>query len=90
MMVVICCPRLVRTRGNMILNRAELKKFEKELIRAEKVDLHQNLAILDALYDEACALGVFPLEDPLDGFDVDLKIARVINSVPKAPDKDSE
>ena len=74
----------------MILNRAELKKFEKELIRAEKVDLHQNLAILDALYDEACALGVFPLKDPLDGFDVDLKIAQVINSVPKAPDKDSE
>ena len=74
----------------MILNRAELKKFEKELIRSEKVDLRKNCAILDALYEEACALGVFPLEDPLDGFDVDLKIAQVINSVPKAPDKDSE
>lgn len=73
----------------MILNRAALEEFEKELIRSEKVDLHKNLAILDALYDEAVTLGVFPLEDPLDGFDVDLKIARVVNSVPEAPDKDS-
>lgn len=74
----------------MILNRAELEKFEKELTRAEKVDLHKNLAILDALYEEAVALGVFPLKDPLDGLDVDLKIARVVNSVPEAPDKDSK
>jgi hypothetical protein len=74
----------------MILNRNEMEKFEKELIRSEKVDLHRNFAILDALYEEAVALGVFPLQDPLDGFDVDLKIARVVNSVPEAPDKDSE
>jgi hypothetical protein len=89
-MVVICCPRLLGTRGNMIVNRAELEKFEKELIRAEKVDLHKNCAIIDALNEEACALGVFPLANPLDGFDVDLKIARVVNGVPEAPDKDSE
>ena len=74
----------------MISDRGELEKFEKELIRSEKVDLHRNFAILDALYEEAVALGVFPLQDPLDGFDVDLKIARVVNSVPEAPDKDSE
>jgi len=74
----------------MILNRAELEKFEKERIRTEKVDLHKNLAILDALYDEAVALGVFPLKDPLEGLDVVLKIARVVNHVPATPDKDSE
>lgn len=74
----------------MIVNRDELEQFEKELIRSEKVDLHKNYDILDALYNEAVALGVFPLKDPLDGFDVDLKIARVVNSVPEAPDKDSE
>jgi len=37
---------------------AQRTKFEKELIRSEKVDLHKNRAILDALYEEAVALGV--------------------------------
>lgn len=72
----------------MIINRADVEKFEKELIRAEKTDLQRNIAILDALYDEAVALGVFPAKDPLEGLDVVLKIARVVNHVPAAPDKD--
>jgi hypothetical protein len=72
----------------MIINRAELEKFEKERIRAEKVDLRKNIAILNALYDEAVALGVFPVKDPLEGLDVVLKIARVVNHVPATPHKD--
>ncbi len=72
----------------MIINRAELEKFEKERIRAEKADLRKNIAILNALYDEAVALGVFPVKDPLEGLDVVLKIARVVNHVPAAPHKD--
>ena len=68
----------------------QVEPAEKDLIKNDKVDVHKNLAILNALYEEAVALGVFPLKDPLDGFDVDLKIARVVNSVPEAPDKDSE
>jgi hypothetical protein len=80
----------VGLKGSMIINRAELKKFEKERIRAEKVDLRKNIAILNALYDEAVALGVFPVKDPLEGLDVVLKIARVVNHVPATPGKDSE
>jgi hypothetical protein len=65
----------------MIINRAEWEKFEKERIRADKVDLSKNFAILDALYKEAVTLGVFPPKDPLEGLDVVLKIARVVNSL---------
>jgi hypothetical protein len=72
----------------MIINRAEVEKFEKERIRTEKVDLRKNIAIFNALYDEAVALGVFPAKDPLEGLDVVLKIARVVNHVPAAPRKD--
>jgi len=72
----------------MIRNRAELEKFEKKRIRTEKVDLRKNFAILNALYDEAVALGVFPVKDPLEGLDVVLKIARVVNHFPAAPHKD--
>jgi len=69
----------------MIIDCAELEKFEKELIRSEKVDLHKNIAILDALYEEAVALGVFPPQDPLEGLDTILKIARVVNNLKETP-----
>ena len=32
-------------------------------------------------YNEAVTLGVIPLKNPLDGIEVDLRIAKVINSV---------
>jgi hypothetical protein len=74
----------------MISDWRAVEEFEKERSRAEKVDLHKNFAILNALYDEAVTLGVFPVKDPLEGLDVVLKIAQVVNHVPTAPDKDSE
>ncbi len=74
----------------MIIDRRAVEEFEKERIRTEKVDLHKNIAILNALYDEAVALGVFPAKDPLEGLDVVIKIARVVNHVPATPGKDSE
>ena len=51
----------------MITNRKEVDKFEKELLRNEKVDVKKNVSIINGLYDEAVALGVFPLKDPLEG-----------------------
>ena len=38
---------------------------------------------MEALYQEAVALGVFPLKDPLDGLEVDIRIAKVVNHVSK-------
>jgi hypothetical protein len=68
--------------GKMIKNIG-LKKFEMEWLRKEKVDVMRNFRIIEALYKEAVALGTIPLKTPLDGLDVDIKIARVINSVSK-------
>ncbi len=39
--------------------------------------------IVDALYKEAVTLGALPLKDPLEGIDIAIKIARVVNSVSK-------
>jgi len=61
--------------------RSDLLKFELNLLRKEKVDYGRNFRIVDALYHEAVALDTFPLRDPLDGIEVDLKIAKVVNSV---------
>lgn len=65
----------------MIKNSEKLQKFEDELTRKEKVNIRQNFRLVEAMYEEAVSLGVFPLKDPLDGIEVDIKVAKVINSV---------
>lgn len=65
----------------MIKDKKYLQEFEKEIIRSKKADIANNLRIVEALYKEAVSLGVFPLKDPLEGIEVDIKIAKVINSV---------
>lgn len=65
----------------MIKNHKLIEKFEKNLIKTEKIDITRNFQIIDALYFEAVELGIFPLKNPLDGIDNDIRIAKVINSV---------
>lgn len=65
----------------MIANPRELQKFEKELGRKTKANIAQNFRIAEALFREAVALGVFPLKNPLEGLEIDIKIARVVNAV---------
>jgi transcriptional regulator with XRE-family HTH domain len=52
-----------------------------DFLRKEEVDLARNFRILDGLYNEALALGVIPLRKPLDGIEIDLKIAKAVNRV---------
>ena len=68
-----------------MIKAKEFREFELTLLRKEKIDINRNIKIVEALYKEAVALGVMPLKDPLDGLDVDLRIAKVVNSVSKAP-----
>jgi len=64
----------------MIMND-EFRKFEIEFVRKERVDIEKNFRLVEALYREAVTLGVLPPKNPLDGIEVDLKIAKVVNSV---------
>jgi hypothetical protein len=66
----------------MIRNN-EFQRFEMEFVRKEKLDVIRNFQIEEALYQEAVALGILPLKNPLDGLEVDIEIARVINRVSK-------
>jgi len=68
----------------MIKNKDALQRFEKELIRKEKVDIFENFRLLEAMYKEAVLMGQFPPKDPLSGLEVDLKIAKAVNSVREA------
>ena len=70
-----------RVKSKGFRERRELQKFELNFLREEKVDVIRNFHIVDALYDEAVTLGIIPLRNPLEGIQVDLKIAKVVNSV---------
>jgi len=61
----------------------DFQRFEKEISRNEELDMNKKFKILEALYQEAVDLGVFPLRDSLEGLEVDIHIAKVINSVSK-------
>ncbi|MFP4082455.1 MAG: hypothetical protein ACLFVG_06820 [Candidatus Aminicenantes bacterium] len=69
----------------MIKNREKYQRFEAEIIRKSKVDIHKNFVLLNAMYEEAVALGIIPLRDPLSGIETDITIAKVVNSVSTAP-----
>ncbi len=63
----------------MIKNPAMVEAFENAQARQETPDFLRNVRLVDALYEEARALGVFPLQDPLDGIEVDIRLARALN-----------
>lgn len=74
----------------MIKNREQIREFERELIRKEKTDVTKNFQIVDAMYHEAVELGIIPMRDPLDGLEIDIRIAEVLNYVPEADNKNSK
>ena len=79
--VVAEAKAIYRVKSKDLRKRSELLKFELDFLREEKVDIVRNFHIVEALYKEAVTLGIIPLKNPLDGIEVDLKIAKVVNSV---------
>lgn len=69
----------------MKANGKELLRLQNELARKSGPSLKQKFLILEGLYREAVMLGVFPLKDPLEGLEVDIKLARAVNGFPTLP-----
>ncbi len=67
----------------MIKNRPYLEEFEKQINMEEKIDFSRNLRIYEAMWQEAVALGIFPLNNLYDGLENDIRIARILNRMPK-------
>lgn len=63
----------------MIKNPDILEQFEKERIREEKLSFMEASKIFGAMWKEGVDLGVLPPKDPLEGIEVDIRIARIIN-----------
>ncbi len=69
----------------MVKNGEAVHRLEKSMIRREKPDYSKNIRLVEAMYEEAVELGAFPPQDKLSGIDIDIKIARAINSVSRTP-----
>lgn len=63
----------------MIQNPNLVEQFERSQIQQARPDFFRNSEIFEALFEEAKALGLFPLKDPLDGIDVVIRLAQVLN-----------
>ena len=68
----------------MIKDVAFWEAWELEYLRNEPVDFARNLRILDAMYEHARLLGAFPPTNPLEGIEVKIRMARILNHVPAA------
>lgn len=69
----------------MVKNGEPVRSLERAILRAEKPDFAKNMRLIEAMYKEAVLLGVFPPQDKLSGIEIDIQIARAINSVSKTP-----
>ncbi len=65
----------------MIKNPDLLKKLEDEFVRNEgRLNYRQSLKLFTDMWNEGVRLGRLPHKDPLEGLEVDIKIAKVLNS----------
>jgi len=67
--------------SHMVRNEAELRAFEDGLVSRDELSLAEKFRILDAMYEEAVQLGVFPESNPLEGIDDDIRLAQLLNHV---------
>lgn len=65
----------------MIKNPEILKRFEDNFMRDEgRLSFCNAMKIFDAMWHEGVTLGILPPKEPLEGIDVDIKIAKILNS----------
>ncbi|MEK7449231.1 MAG: hypothetical protein AAB019_07075 [Planctomycetota bacterium] len=67
-------------RLNMIKDTNLLNEFEQAYLKSEKLTYEQALKLFESLWQEAKALGVIPLKEPLEGIETDIRLARILNN----------
>ena len=67
----------------MIRDAEALRRFEDDLARREKTDFARNLRLVDSLHRETVRFGGSPRKNPMDGIEVVLRVAEVLNLVRK-------
>jgi hypothetical protein len=65
----------------VIKNYRKVEEFEREQAEKEPLSYRQALAVYEALFEEAVNLGAINPENIMDGFEVDIRIAKALNSL---------
>ena len=66
----------------MVKNKIILNRFYQGLIKKENIPYKKAVQIYEALCKEAVSLKIFNSKNILDGIEIDIKIAKAINSRP--------
>jgi hypothetical protein len=65
----------------MIKHPEVLKELEDDFIRDDgKLSFDSAIKLFTYMWNEALILGVLPPKDPLEGIEVDIRIAKTLNS----------
>ena len=67
----------------MIKDGELLRKFEDDLIASTPLSYEASMKILDSMYREALALGVYPPADPLEGIEEKIRLAGILHGCSK-------
>ena len=65
----------------MIKNKQKLARFYERLMKKENFSYKQALSIYEALHREAVSLGIIHSRNILEGLELDIQIARSIQSM---------
>ena len=63
----------------MIKNQKVWEEFEKKLISEEILNYEEGLRIFESMWNLACELKVLPSENPMEGIEKDIELARILN-----------
>lgn len=66
----------------MIRDARLFEEWESKWLAEHPLDLEAKLRLLDGMYELARQMGAFPPKDPLEGIDVDIRLARALNVRP--------
>jgi hypothetical protein len=65
----------------MIKDAEILRKFERNFISGQgRLPYAQSRKLFTAMWKEGVTLGVFPPVEPLAGVEVDIRMARILNT----------
>ena len=64
----------------MIRDAHALRCFEDDFMKKEpRPSFREALQLFESMWKEGITLGILPLSNPLEGIEVDIEIARVLN-----------
>lgn len=73
----------------MVKNSLLLREFEYLFQKKEgRLSFEKAMEIFTSLWQEAKDLKIIPLKDPLEGIEVDIRIAKILNSCSKNSSQD--